>query len=136
MSSLPLLGDYSTYTDTNFGFMFFQLPLIEMKMIDHAIVVVAFLVLSATSAAGYLSSVCSVSAGNYTPRSTYDENLKLLFSSLPKKVSSSSSLFAAGSSKEEVAYAVAQCRGDTNTSTCNRCVIEALQDAQMGSCVL
>ncbi|XP_047050944.1 cysteine-rich receptor-like protein kinase 25 [Lolium rigidum] len=104
--------------------------------------VVTLLLLSATVAessgtvAGALGtslwySYCS--PGNYTANSSYEQSLKYLFSGLPQKVSSSSTLFARDTvnSDTEVIYAVAHCRGDANASACNRCVTEALHEADV-----
>ncbi|XP_051185544.1 uncharacterized protein [Lolium perenne] len=104
--------------------------------------VVTLLLLSATVAessgtvAGTLGtslwySYCS--PGNYTANSSYEQSLKYLFSGLPQKVSSSSTLFARDTvnSDTEVIYAVAHCRGDANASACNRCVTEALHEADV-----
>lgn len=34
-------------------------------------------------------------------------------------------------SRKEKIYAITQCRGDTNTNTCKRCVSEAVRDVQV-----
>jgi len=74
-----------------------------------------------------------VSGWNYTANSTYQSNLKLLSTTLPKKATTSpSQLFAtdtAGAIPDTV-YALALCRGDTNASACAACIANAFRDAQ------
>ncbi|XP_039822892.1 cysteine-rich receptor-like protein kinase 6 [Panicum virgatum] len=74
-----------------------------------------------------------VSDWNYTANSTYQSNLKLLSTTLPKKATTSpSQLFAtdtAGAIPDTI-YALALCRGDTNTSACAACIANAFRDAQ------
>jgi hypothetical protein len=73
------------------------------------------------------------SFSNYTANNTYQFNLKLLSTTLPKKASSSPThLFAtdtAGSIPDAV-YALTLCRGDTNASARAVCVANAFNDAQ------
>ncbi|XP_003567684.2 cysteine-rich receptor-like protein kinase 10 [Brachypodium distachyon] len=69
---------------------------------------------------------------NYTARSTYETNLRLLSSALPKKAASNSTLFATGTAGDvpDTVYALALCRGDTNASACEDCVATAFKDGQ------
>ncbi|XP_062189159.1 cysteine-rich receptor-like protein kinase 6 [Phragmites australis] len=69
---------------------------------------------------------------NYTVNSTYQSNLKHLSTTLPKKASSSPTLFATDSAGTvpDTVYALTLCRGDANASICAACVTNAFQDAQ------
>nr|BAC65055.1 putative serine/threonine kinase protein [Oryza sativa Japonica Group]BAD30127.1 putative serine/threonine kinase protein [Oryza sativa Japonica Group] len=71
-------------------------------------------------------------SGNYTEHGTYHANIQYLATSLPSYASSSPSLFASGSSGTvpDAIYALALCRGDTNSSSCATCVAAAIQSAQ------
>ncbi|TVU38673.1 hypothetical protein EJB05_12057, partial [Eragrostis curvula] len=75
--------------------------------------------------------VCGTS-GNYTANSTYQANIKLLSTTLPKNASSSPNLFAKASvgAVPDIVYALALCRGDANATACGSCVATAFQDAQ------
>ncbi|TVU38849.1 hypothetical protein EJB05_12242, partial [Eragrostis curvula] len=83
------------------------------------------------AAALLLTQVCGTS-GNYTANSTYEANIKLLRTTLPKTTSSSVDLFAKASAGAvpEIVHALALCRGDANASACGSCVATAFQDAQ------
>ncbi|KAK3149373.1 hypothetical protein QOZ80_3AG0216540 [Eleusine coracana subsp. coracana] len=73
--------------------------------------------------------VCNATAGNFTENSAYQANIRRLAAALPHNASSSPALFAtgvAGSAPD----ALAHCRGDTNASSCARCVAKAFDDAQ------
>lgn len=72
-------------------------------------------------------------SGTYASNSTYQTNLRLLSSILPKKVVSNTTLFATGTAGDapDVVYALALCRGDnTDASHCETCVATAFHDAQ------
>ncbi|KAF8725503.1 hypothetical protein HU200_020032 [Digitaria exilis] len=72
-------------------------------------------------------------SGNYTANSTYQANIRRLSSTLPKKTSSTPSLFARGAtgSIPDRVYALAACRGDVaNASACESCVAMAFHGAQ------
>ncbi|KQK15898.1 cysteine-rich receptor-like protein kinase 6 isoform X2 [Brachypodium distachyon] len=71
-------------------------------------------------------------SSNYTLNSTYQANIRLLSTTLPKNTSSSRTLFATESvgTLPDIVYALALCRGDTNASACGDCVATAFQDAQ------
>lgn len=67
---------------------------------------------------------------NYKSNSIYRENIDFLLRTLPLKVSASDTLFAkviTNSTKEQV---YTQCRGDTDISTCKRCITKAIKDIQ------
>lgn len=70
--------------------------------------------------------------GNYTAGSNYQSNLNQLSAALPRKASSSTTLFATGTAgtAPDMVYALALCRGDINASACNDCVTTGFQDAQ------
>ncbi|KAI5001950.1 hypothetical protein ZWY2020_026600 [Hordeum vulgare] len=74
---------------------------------------------------------CGIS-GNYTPNGTYQANLKLLSSTLPKKAASNTNLFATATVGDvpDMVHALTLCRGDTNASACQSCVATAFEDAQ------
>ncbi|XP_048566233.1 cysteine-rich receptor-like protein kinase 10 isoform X1 [Triticum urartu] len=74
-------------------------------------------------------SSCSKS-DDYKSNSTYEANLGLLSSTLPKKAASSTTLFATGimGNVPDVVYALTLCRGDSNASACESCVTTAFQD--------
>ncbi|WVZ66165.1 hypothetical protein U9M48_015430 [Paspalum notatum var. saurae] len=78
-----------------------------------------------------LAPLCG-SSGNYTTNSTYQNNIQRLASTLPKKTSSSPTLFASGTigALPDIVYALAFCRGDANASACSGCVAAGFQDAQ------
>ncbi|KAK3127250.1 hypothetical protein QOZ80_7AG0570380 [Eleusine coracana subsp. coracana] len=78
-----------------------------------------------------LDKSCDTS-GNYTRNSPYQANVQRLASTLPRKASSSPTLFATSQTGAipDVVYALALCRGDVNASTCESCVAAAFQDAQ------
>jgi hypothetical protein len=79
-----------------------------------------------------MDPLCSSTSGNYTTNSTYHANLELLSTSLSTKVPSAPLLFAKDSvgAAPDIAYGLALCRGDTNSSSCHACVAAAFQDAQ------
>lgn len=100
---------------------------LSLTILTHVLLALAPLVSS-----DMLSQDC-VSGWNYTANSTYQSNLKLLSTTLPKKATTSpSQLFAtdtAGAIPDTV-YALALCRGDTNASACAACIANAFRDAQ------
>ncbi|KAI4966295.1 hypothetical protein ZWY2020_041856 [Hordeum vulgare] len=63
---------------------------------------------------------------------TYQANLKLLSSTLPKKAASNTNLFATATVGDvpDMVHALTLCRGDTNASACQSCVATAFEDAQ------
>ncbi|CAL4910938.1 unnamed protein product [Urochloa decumbens] len=69
---------------------------------------------------------------HFTANSAYQANIRRLAASFPKNASSSPSLFATGvaGTAPDVVYALALCRGDTNASSCARCVASQFQNAQ------
>ncbi|KAI5001948.1 hypothetical protein ZWY2020_026598 [Hordeum vulgare] len=71
-------------------------------------------------------------SGNYKSNSTYEANLRLLSSTLPKKAASSTNLFATDTvgNAPDVIFALALCRGDANASACEGCLVTAFQDGQ------
>lgn len=71
-------------------------------------------------------------SGNYKSNSTYEANLRLLSSTLPKKAASSTNLFATDTvgNAPDVIFALALCRGDSNASACEGCLVTAFQDGQ------
>ncbi|CAL4896318.1 unnamed protein product [Urochloa decumbens] len=77
--------------------------------------------------------LCNDTAGNFTENSAYQANIRRLAAALPSNASSSPSLFAAaaaGAAPDDTVYALALCRGDTNATSCARCVAAAFQNAQ------
>jgi hypothetical protein len=76
--------------------------------------------------------LCNDTAGNFIEKSAYQANIRRLASALPRNASSSPSLFATGAAgtAPDAVYALALCRGDTNASSCARCVAKAFQNAQ------
>nr|XP_040241846.1 cysteine-rich receptor-like protein kinase 10 isoform X4 [Aegilops tauschii subsp. strangulata] len=70
--------------------------------------------------------------GDYKSNSTYEANLKLLSTTLPKKAASSTNLFATDTvgNVPNVIFALALCRGDSNASACEGCLVTAFQDGQ------
>lgn len=69
---------------------------------------------------------------NYKSNNIYRENIDFLLRTLPLKVSASDTLFVkviTNSTKEQL-YAVGQCGGDTDISTCKRCITKAIKDIQ------
>uniref|UniRef100_A0A453GPZ6 non-specific serine/threonine protein kinase n=1 Tax=Aegilops tauschii subsp. strangulata TaxID=200361 RepID=A0A453GPZ6_AEGTS len=75
---------------------------------------------------------CANNNGNYTPNSTYQANLRLLSSTLPKKAASNTNLFATATVGDvpDMVHALTLCRGDFNASACQSCVATAFEDAQ------
>ncbi|VAH69438.1 unnamed protein product [Triticum turgidum subsp. durum] len=71
-------------------------------------------------------------SGNYKSNSTYEANLKLLSSTLPKKAASNTTLFATDTvgNVPNTIFALALCRGDSNASACEGCLVTAFQDGQ------
>ncbi|CAM0952432.1 unnamed protein product [Alopecurus aequalis] len=71
-------------------------------------------------------------SGDYKSNSTYEANLRLLSSTLPKKAASSTTLFATDTvgNVPNVIFALALCRGDSDASDCEGCLITAFQYAQ------
>jgi hypothetical protein len=71
-------------------------------------------------------------SGNYAANSTYEANLKLLSSILPKKAASNATLFATDTIGDapDAVFALTLCRGDTNASACEGCVATAFQGVQ------
>ncbi|CAN6349327.1 unnamed protein product [Urochloa humidicola] len=76
--------------------------------------------------------LCNDTAGNYTENSAYQSNIRRLAAALPSNASSSPSLSAAAAAgaPPDAVYALALCRGDTNATSCARCVAAAFQNAQ------
>lgn len=70
-------------------------------------------------------------SGNYSRNGTYQANLDLLSTTLPKNTSSSPAMYATGTVGDvpDKVYGLALCRGDANASACERCVAAALRDA-------
>ncbi|KAF7026107.1 hypothetical protein CFC21_038238 [Triticum aestivum] len=71
-------------------------------------------------------------SGNYKSNSTYEANLRHLSSTLPKKAASSTTLFATDTvgNVPNTIFALALCRGDSNASACEGCLVTAFQDGQ------
>ncbi|KAF7033381.1 hypothetical protein CFC21_044487 [Triticum aestivum] len=71
-------------------------------------------------------------SGNYKSNSTYEANLKLLSSILPKKAASNTTLFATDTvgNVPNTIFALALCRGDSNASACEGCLVTAFQDGK------
>ncbi|XP_072950897.1 cysteine-rich receptor-like protein kinase 19 [Typha angustifolia] len=88
-----------------------------------------FLLHPSPSSADTSYHICG-NTGNYTANSTYATNLNQTLSSLPTSASRSSgfskSTFGSGSNQ---AFALAICRGDTNSSSCLSCLDIAIQEA-------
>ncbi|CAD6221011.1 unnamed protein product [Miscanthus lutarioriparius] len=94
-----------------------------------AILVVPVFLLAPLATSDLLSQSC-VNGWNYTANSTYQSNLKLLSTELPRKATlSPTHLFAADSAGTVPAtvYGLTLCRGDTttNASDCAACVANA-----------
>ncbi|CAN6372292.1 unnamed protein product [Urochloa humidicola] len=80
-------------------------------------------------AAGYPWPLCGTSS-DFQPNSTYQANLYRAAATLPKRASASPNLFATvvvGAIPEQL-WAMGQCRGDTNGSTCFGCLTQAFKD--------
>ncbi|CAM0951412.1 unnamed protein product [Alopecurus aequalis] len=100
------------------------------RAMKTALLLVALTALLSATAAASQSPVRACSGGNYTSSSSYHQTLELLSATLPQKVSRASRMFATDSAVTgEVTYALAQCRGDTDTACCSRCIDEGLHDA-------
>ncbi|KAM3354816.1 hypothetical protein ACQJBY_025517 [Aegilops geniculata] len=71
-------------------------------------------------------------SGVYESDSTYEANLRHLSSTLPKKAASSTTLFATDThgNVPNVIFALALCRGDSNASSCEGCLVTAFHDRQ------
>lgn len=71
---------------------------------------------------------------NYTVGSQYDNLLAAVAADVPSKVASSPLLYTTETRGEKEAgaavYVVAQCRGDSSSSTCRRCVSNTFKEAQ------
>lgn len=96
---------------------------------SHLAVASLTVVLLARCAAAYPWQVCGTAA-NFTANSTYQANLGLLATALPKNISSSPDLFATtmvGAAPDQV-WALVLCRGDANATACSGCVSMAFQD--------
>ncbi|CAN6340122.1 unnamed protein product [Urochloa humidicola] len=76
--------------------------------------------------------LCNYTSGNFTEKSAYQANIRLLEATLPSNASGSPSLFATGvaGTAPDAVYALALCRGDTNASSCASCVASQFQNAQ------
>ncbi|KAM3354811.1 hypothetical protein ACQJBY_025515 [Aegilops geniculata] len=96
-----------------------------------AMVILPLLLLLMPLTAAQVWPSCGQS-GNYKSNSTYEANLRLLQSTLPKKAASSTTLFATDTvgNVPNVIFALALCRGDTNASACEVCLVTAFQDVQ------
>jgi hypothetical protein len=105
--------------------MFFQTLRLSMAMV---ILPLLLLLLLPFTAAQW--PVCG-NSGNYTSNSTYQANLMVLSTTLPKKAASNATLFATDTVgvAPNIVFALTLCRGDTNASTCEACVATAFQDA-------
>ncbi|VAH69454.1 unnamed protein product [Triticum turgidum subsp. durum] len=96
-----------------------------------AMVILPLLLLLMPLTAAQLWPSCGES-GDYKSNSTYEANLKLLSTTLPKKAASSTNLFATDTvgNVPNVIFALALCRGDSNASACEGCLVTAFQDGQ------
>ncbi|XP_020185118.1 cysteine-rich receptor-like protein kinase 10 isoform X1 [Aegilops tauschii subsp. strangulata] len=96
-----------------------------------ATVILPLLLLLVPLTAAQMWPSCGES-GDYESKSTYEANLRLLSSTLPKKAASSTTLFATDTvgNVPNVIFALALCRGDTNSSACEGCLVTAFQDGQ------
>lgn len=72
--------------------------------------------------------VCRNSS-NYAANSTYQANLSQLSASLPTNASGALFATVTVGAAPDVVYALALCRGDSNSSTCHSCIGNALQAA-------
>ncbi|KAF7040381.1 hypothetical protein CFC21_050288 [Triticum aestivum] len=97
-----------------------------------AMVILPLLLLLVPLTAAQLWPSCGES-GDYKSNSTYEANLKLLSTNLPKKAASSTNLFATDTvgNVPNVIFALALCRGDSNASACEGCLVTAFQDGQV-----
>ncbi|WVZ66195.1 hypothetical protein U9M48_015453 [Paspalum notatum var. saurae] len=85
--------------------------------------------LLAPRAASYPWQFCGAS-NSFEANSSYQANLNLLATKLPKNASASPTLYATavvGVVPEQV-WAMGLCRGDTNASSCLNCLTQAFQD--------
>jgi hypothetical protein len=105
--------------------MFFQTLRLSMAMV---ILPLLLLLLLPFTAAQY--PVCR-NSGNYRLNSTYQDNLVVLSTTLPKKAASDATLFATDTVgvAPNIVFALTLCRGDANASACEACVATAFQDA-------
>ncbi|KAM3354813.1 hypothetical protein ACQJBY_025515 [Aegilops geniculata] len=96
-----------------------------------AMVILPLLLLLVPLTAAQTWPACGES-GNYKSNSTYEANLKLLSSTLPKKAASNTTLFATDTvgNVPNTIFALALCRGDSNASACEGCLVTAFQDGQ------
>jgi len=78
----------------------------------------------------YITSACSYNT-NYTRGSAFQANRDAILSSLPAAAAASSSGFAenvTGAAPPDLAYGLAQCRGDASASECRSCLDGAARD--------
>ena len=99
-------------------------------MAHHLVLYVAFVAVAvlAPCASGYPWQVCSGSS--FAAGSKYLANINLVASSLPRNTSTSPFLFAtaeAGAAPDKV-WALALCRGDSNSTSCFSCLTQAFRD--------
>ncbi|KAK1601437.1 hypothetical protein QYE76_037541 [Lolium multiflorum] len=94
-----------------------------------AMVILAFFILYLLPFAPAQMQSCG-NSGNYTSNSTYEDNLRLLSSTLPKKAASNITLFATDTVGDapDTIFALTLCRGDMNASACEGCVATAFED--------
>ncbi|PRQ28556.1 putative Gnk2-like domain, protein kinase [Rosa chinensis] len=74
----------------------------------------------------FLYNECVDDKGNYTPNSTYEENLKTLLSSLPASNGNGygfyNSSYGSGESSKDQVHVIALCRGDVPLVECRSCL--------------
>jgi hypothetical protein len=85
--------------------------------------------LSSTAAASQIPAH-DCSGGMYSSLSNYHQRLRFLSERLPHKVSTAPTLFARDSIEtDEATYILAQCRRDTDMTSCSTCIDDALHYA-------
>lgn len=97
-----------------------------------AVAIVTTALLTSSAAAGYPWPMCGRTGSLFGANSTYQENLNLVASSLPRNTSTSPSLYATavvGAVPEQV-RAMALCRGDVNSTVCFSCLAQAFHGVQ------
>lgn len=101
-----------------------------ISILFHLVIAITFLSCTTTKAQGpnYLYQFCSTN--KTTTNSTFQSNLRTLFSSLSSNATANNDFHnstVTGRNSSDTVYGLFMCRGDTDTSTCSKCVANVTQ---------
>lgn len=92
------------------------------------IFIIPFLFFRHVSGSDPLYTWCPSEFPDYTPNTTFHNNLKILLESLSSNISASGFYNTSVGDEPDKVYGLALCRGDTNSTVCENCVEKASLD--------